>query len=69
VVCYMVFDTCIAGVAAAASSKTAPKISGTGYWLRQEGLGTTQPLADTQPASSSSPSSEVLGGRGMVHGV
>jgi len=69
VVCYMVFDTCIAGVAAAASSKTASKISGTGYWLRQEGLGTTQPLADTQPASSSSPSGEVLGGGGMSHGV
>ena len=64
----MVFDTCIAGVAAAASSKTASTISGTSGEC-QEVSGTTQPPADTLPASSSSPSGEVLGGGGMSHGV
>ena len=73
VVCYMVSDTFIAGVTAAAitaaaSSKTASTISGTSGEC-SKGSGSTQPPADTPPASSSSPSGEVLGGGGMLHGA
>ena len=61
VVCHMVFDTCIAGVTATASSKTASTSSGTNAQSGgQEGSG-TQPPATQAPAASPIPSGEVLG--------
>ena len=61
VVCHIVFDTCIAGGAATASSTTASTISGTNAQSGgQEGSG-TQPPATQAPAASPIPSGEVLG--------